>query len=42
MFRNTTFTAIPVIFSTKIYEERPSVLEFVKCLAEDIKTNINF
>ena len=28
--------------SSKVYEERPSVLEFIKCLAEDIKKNIIF
>ena len=44
VWRDTSFGCLEKNYpdSTKIYEERPSVLEFVKCLAEDIKTNINF
>ena len=42
MWRDTSFECLERYYpnSSKIYENRPAVLEFVKCLAEDIKKGI--
>ncbi len=44
VWRDTSFDCLRKNYpnASKIYEERPAVLEFVKCLAENIKENIKY